>query len=105
VYDLENMVCPWIGCGGTIVRKDIANPERVHTWACNSCGEVFSSVEDYQSKLKGENDWAQGWIDWADAKQRAEKPEEPIVFEETGEEPLVETKGQEAISPETATMP
>jgi hypothetical protein len=44
------------------------------------CGEFFASMEDYQAKLRKENEWAEAWIDWG-AKRKHESSE--IDLEET----------------------
>ena len=76
--NLDGTVCPWIGCGGTIVRQNKSNPEYTQEWVCSICGELFSSPEDYESKLHKENDWAEAWIKWGEEKKQTdlEKPEE-----------------------------
>jgi hypothetical protein len=71
MYNLESMICPWVGCGGTIVGKAASGPEGTSGWSCDTCGEFFTSPEDYQSKLRTENEWAQTWLKWGKENQSA----------------------------------
>jgi len=76
---LESMVCPWTGCGGTI-RKISTGLEHDNGWVCNVCGEFFASAEDYQAKLRKENEWAEAWINWSEEREHESRG---IVLEET----------------------
>ena len=72
---LEGMVCPWVGCGGTLTRistKEGREPR--DGWICNSCGEFFASTAEYESKLRTENEWARAWIEWNQADRSEEAP-------------------------------
>ena len=71
----ENMVCPWIGCGGTIIRRTSFDPDIGQGWVCNTCGELFLSPDDYDAKLRKENQWAEAWINWADVTDK-ESPDQ-----------------------------
>ena len=64
--ELEGRVCPWIGCGGTIVRKETANTELFGGWVCGCCGEPFKSVDEYKDKVRRETRWAEAWSEWSD---------------------------------------
>jgi hypothetical protein len=74
------MVCPWTGCGGSI-RKISTGLEHDNGWVCNICGEFFASTEDYQAKLRKENEWAEAWINWS---EKGEHESGGIGLEETG---------------------
>ncbi len=93
------MVCPWIGCGGTI-RKTSIEAQYGQGWVCNTCGEFFASPEDYQAKLKKENEWAEAWITWSEEKMQEEveaKPPEAqtfVVEEQTEETSVQEDAGE-----------
>ena len=65
---LESMVCPWTGCGGTI-RRTSTGLEHDNGWVCNMCGEFFASTEDYQAKLRKENEWAEAWFNWSEERK------------------------------------
>jgi hypothetical protein len=65
---LESMVCPWVGCGGTIHRR--LGDAYGGGWVCDMCGEFFTSPEDYKAKLHKENEWAEAWIRQADEKKK-----------------------------------
>ncbi len=83
---LENMVCPWIGCGGTILGKNPAFIDGNREWICNVCGTKFVSMEDYQEKLKRESEWAEAWCRWVeeDGAEEAEAPSLEIEVEGGG---------------------
>jgi len=62
------MVCTWTGCGGTI-RKTSTGLEHDNEWVCNMCGEFFASTEDYQAKLRIENEWVIAWFNWSEERE------------------------------------
>jgi hypothetical protein len=112
--DLDSLVCPWVGCGGTIHRR----PGEVYSggWVCDMCGEFFTSPEDYRAKLHKENEWAEAWIRSAEEKEEGlaagadqaerlsveEGPEEIIVeetMEETGPEDEIEKIEEISVAP------
>ena len=33
------------------------------------CGEFFASAEDYQVKLRKENEWAEAWFKWSEERK------------------------------------
>lgn len=74
---LESVVCPWVGCGGTI-REASANLEYSRGWVCDTCGEFFASPEGYQTKLENENEWAEAWIRWSEEKDQEGVEPEPV---------------------------
>ena len=85
--NLRSKVCPWVGCGGAIV--SINHEARVSEtgWACNVCGEVFSSVADYEEKLQRETKWARAWIDWSQDNQEVPEsitPKKKVMSTEAG---------------------
>jgi ribosomal protein L37AE/L43A len=90
---LENRVCPWIGCGGTILRKESRNPEAGGIWVCDCCGESFASLDDYKQKLEKENSWAESWIEWG-------RHSRTVKSAATEEGFVVESEEKEIIEPE-----
>jgi hypothetical protein len=67
--NLRSKVCPWVGCGGTIVSVDHEARLAETGWVCNACGEVFGSIADYEEKLQRETSWARAWMDWSHDSQ------------------------------------
>jgi hypothetical protein len=62
---LEGRICPWVGCGGTIVSANHGTRRTEDEWICNVCGEIFVSLEGYKDKLQKESTWAKAWIEWS----------------------------------------
>lgn len=90
---IEGRVCPWIGCGETIVRRKGIDPERDYGWVCNGCGEFFASIEEYHTKLKKENEWAESWFKWG--KDQSQELSRPQGIETRPEEVGVELEEEE----------
>ena len=80
----KGRICPWVGCGGTIVSADRGTAQGEAQWACNVCGEMFVSLEGYREKLRKESDWAKTWIEWSHeqaAPEPVSSPDEALTTE------------------------
>ena len=63
VPNLDGMICPAVGCGGKVIQNPIfISRYPMALWVCDSCGQTFSSVEEYISKYRKETEWAEAWL-------------------------------------------